>query len=96
VVLCTRYKYYERWATANDFPVENIINDGTTGYETRLGAVANFQLCVRNKKIEDDVMVVCSICTCCFTLCKIGKCFMQYLIEYCITCFLWLGYYFNN
>jgi hypothetical protein len=30
-----KYKYYERWATANDFPVENIINDGTTGYETR-------------------------------------------------------------
>ena len=31
-----RYKYYERWATANDFPVDNIINDGSTVYENRL------------------------------------------------------------
>ncbi|XP_062506583.1 uncharacterized protein LOC134183132 [Corticium candelabrum] len=53
-----KYKYYERWATANDFPVENIINDGTTTYDTRLGAVADFHLCLKIKKIKDDVMVV--------------------------------------
>ncbi|XP_076821348.1 uncharacterized protein LOC143468200 [Clavelina lepadiformis] len=53
-----KYKHYERWATANDFPVENIINDGTTTYESRLGAVADFDLALCNKSIKDDVMVV--------------------------------------
>uniref|UniRef100_A0A4W3HD59 Glucuronokinase with putative uridyl pyrophosphorylase n=1 Tax=Callorhinchus milii TaxID=7868 RepID=A0A4W3HD59_CALMI len=52
-----KYKYYERWATANDFPVENIINDGTTTGETRLGAVADLELLVRSKKFSDDVLV---------------------------------------
>ena len=31
-----RYKHYERWATASEFPIENIVNDGTTTYENRL------------------------------------------------------------
>ncbi|XP_031548705.1 uncharacterized protein LOC116286363 isoform X2 [Actinia tenebrosa] len=53
-----KYKYYERWATAHDFPVENIVNDGTTTFETRLGAVADFELVVRTKNIQDDVVVV--------------------------------------
>ena len=30
-----KYKYYERWATANDFPTENLINDGTTTHAGR-------------------------------------------------------------
>jgi len=55
--LC-RYKHFERWATANDFPVENIINDGTTTRETSLGAVADFSLALRNKNVCDDVVVV--------------------------------------
>ena len=53
-----RYKHYERWATANGFPVENIINDGTTTYDTKLGALADFDLVLRNKNVQDDVMVV--------------------------------------
>ncbi|XP_048588400.1 glucuronokinase 1 isoform X2 [Nematostella vectensis] len=53
-----KYKHYERWATAHDFPVENIINDGTTTFDSRLGAVADFELAIRNKNIQDDVMVV--------------------------------------
>ncbi|XP_041098237.1 glucuronokinase with putative uridyl pyrophosphorylase isoform X2 [Polyodon spathula] len=52
------YKHYERWATANDFPVENIINDGTTTYVTRLGAVADVELAIRSKVLQDDVMVI--------------------------------------
>ncbi|XP_018424099.1 PREDICTED: glucuronokinase 1-like [Nanorana parkeri] len=53
-----KYKHYERWATANDFPVENIINDGTTTYETRLGAVADLELAISSKRISDDIMVI--------------------------------------
>eukprot|EP00927_Polykrikos_kofoidii_P042980 TRINITY_DN37037_c0_g2_i1.p1 TRINITY_DN37037_c0_g2~~TRINITY_DN37037_c0_g2_i1.p1 ORF type:complete len:645 (+),score=77.34 TRINITY_DN37037_c0_g2_i1:124-2058(+) len=54
-----KYKHYERWATANDFPVENIINDGTTTFESRIGAVADLDLVLRSKKISDsDILVV--------------------------------------
>ncbi|XP_041030377.1 glucuronokinase with putative uridyl pyrophosphorylase isoform X6 [Carcharodon carcharias] len=53
-----KYKYYERWATASDFPVENIINDGSTTSRTQLGAVADLELVVRSKRFNDDVMVV--------------------------------------
>ncbi|XP_043936983.1 uncharacterized protein LOC122809496 [Protopterus annectens] len=53
-----KYKHYERWATANDFPVENIINDGTTMHETRLGAVADLDLAIRSKKVQQDVIVI--------------------------------------
>lgn len=54
----SRYKHYERWATANDFPVENVVNDGSTTLEDRLGAVADLELVVRSRKLRDDVMVV--------------------------------------
>ena len=53
-----KYKHYERWATANDFPVENIINDGSTTHDNSLGAVADFELALRNKNVKDPVMVV--------------------------------------
>lgn len=54
----TRYKHYERWATANDFPVENVVNDGSTTLEDRLGAVADLQLAISSRRLEDDIMVV--------------------------------------
>mmetsp|Transcript_105739 Transcript_105739/g.341064 ORF Transcript_105739/g.341064 Transcript_105739/m.341064 type:complete len:627 (-) Transcript_105739:39-1919(-) len=54
-----KYKHYERWATANDFPVENIVNDGTTTFDSRLGSVADLELVLRSKNIRDtDIMVV--------------------------------------
>eukprot|EP01059_Diplonema_ambulator_P003778 TRINITY_DN13482_c0_g1_i2.p1 TRINITY_DN13482_c0_g1~~TRINITY_DN13482_c0_g1_i2.p1 ORF type:complete len:171 (+),score=41.03 TRINITY_DN13482_c0_g1_i2:133-645(+) len=53
-----KYKYYERWATASDFPVENIVNDGSTTHGGRIGAVADFHLAVKTKNITGDVMVV--------------------------------------
>ncbi|XP_061781524.1 glucuronokinase with putative uridyl pyrophosphorylase isoform X2 [Nerophis lumbriciformis] len=53
-----KYKHFERWATANDFPVENIINDGSTTLEDRLGAVADLELAIRSRKLQDDVMVI--------------------------------------
>uniref|UniRef100_A0A3Q1CVQ9 GHMP kinase N-terminal domain-containing protein n=1 Tax=Amphiprion ocellaris TaxID=80972 RepID=A0A3Q1CVQ9_AMPOC len=54
----SRYKHYERWATANDFPVENVINDGSTTLEDRLGAVADLELVIRSRKLQDDIMVI--------------------------------------
>ncbi|XP_075938122.1 glucuronokinase with putative uridyl pyrophosphorylase isoform X3 [Anarhichas minor] len=53
-----KYKYYERWATANDFPVENVVNDGSTTLADRLGAVADLELVIRSRKLQDDIMVI--------------------------------------
>lgn len=54
-----QYKHFERWATANGFPVDNIVNDGTTTYEGRLGAVADLDLVLRAKGLQGaDAMVV--------------------------------------
>uniref|UniRef100_A0A3Q2CA97 Glucuronokinase with putative uridyl pyrophosphorylase n=1 Tax=Cyprinodon variegatus TaxID=28743 RepID=A0A3Q2CA97_CYPVA len=51
------YKYYERWATANDFPVENVVNDGSTTLRDQLGAVADLELVIRSRKLQDDVVI---------------------------------------
>lgn len=53
-----KFKHFERWATANEFPVKNIVNDGSSTEGTRLGAVADFHLAVRTKAIDDHVLVV--------------------------------------
>ena len=56
-----KFKYFERWASSSEFPVENIVNDGTTSYETRIGATADLDLCLRVKEDfvkSEDVMVV--------------------------------------
>ncbi|KAL4647541.1 glucuronokinase 1-like isoform X1 [Arapaima gigas] len=53
-----KYKHYERWATANAFPVENIVNDGTTTLGGRLGAVADLELAIRSRRLQDDIMVI--------------------------------------
>uniref|UniRef100_A0A667YPV0 Glucuronokinase with putative uridyl pyrophosphorylase n=1 Tax=Myripristis murdjan TaxID=586833 RepID=A0A667YPV0_9TELE len=53
-----KYKHFERWATANDFPVENVVNDGSTTLEDQLGAVADLELVIRSRKLQDDIMVI--------------------------------------
>ena len=56
-----KFKYFERWASASEFPVENIVNDGSTSYATRLGATSDLDLCLRVKADyvkNEDVMVV--------------------------------------
>ncbi|XP_064158531.1 glucuronokinase with putative uridyl pyrophosphorylase [Anguilla rostrata] len=53
-----KYKHYERWATANDFPVENVVNDGSTTLEDQLGAVADLELAIRSRRLQDDIMVI--------------------------------------
>ena len=49
-----KFKHYERWATASDFPTDNIVNDGSTDHADRLGSVADLALCLRAKKIVDE------------------------------------------
>lgn len=58
VTNAAKYKYYERWASAHEFPTQNIVNDGTTTYENSLGAIADLDRAIRSKKITDDIMVV--------------------------------------
>ena len=41
------YKHFERWATAASFPVDHIINDGTTGGEYAIGPAASLQILQR-------------------------------------------------
>lgn len=53
-----KYKHYERWASAHEFPLSNIINDGSTTYENSLGGIADVDLALRCKNIKDDIMVV--------------------------------------
>uniref|UniRef100_A0A8C7Z5W0 Nucleotidyl transferase domain-containing protein n=1 Tax=Oryzias sinensis TaxID=183150 RepID=A0A8C7Z5W0_9TELE len=53
-----KYKHYERWATANDFPVENIVNNGSTTLQDQLGAVADLVLAIRSRRLQDDIMVI--------------------------------------
>jgi len=53
-----KFKYFQRWASANDFPLENIINDGTTSVDHALGAVADLELVLRSKQIEKEHVIV--------------------------------------
>ncbi|EGD74001.1 hypothetical protein PTSG_05698 [Salpingoeca rosetta] len=53
-----KYKHYERWATANGFPRQNIINDGTTSSTGGIGAIADLDLAIRSRSIDDDLLVV--------------------------------------
>ncbi|XP_061574729.1 glucuronokinase with putative uridyl pyrophosphorylase [Cololabis saira] len=53
-----KFKHYERWATANGFPVENVVNDGSTRPEDRLGALADLELVIRSRQLQDDVVVI--------------------------------------
>jgi glucuronokinase len=53
-----KYKYFERWGTANDFPMLNIVNNGTTRASADIGTLACVELVLRSKKVAEDVMVV--------------------------------------
>ncbi|XP_042863158.1 probable glucuronokinase 2 isoform X1 [Penaeus japonicus] len=54
-----KYKHFERWATASDFPVENIVNDGSTIPDNALGSVADVELAIRTKNLwENDILVI--------------------------------------
>jgi hypothetical protein len=42
-----KFKYFERWATGKGFRVDDLICNGATIEETRLGDVADVALCLR-------------------------------------------------
>jgi glucuronokinase len=73
-----KFKHFERWASSSEFLVENIINDGTTSYESRLGAVTDFDLVLRIKADQcqgQDIMVVAGDMM--FQVCVNLTCFMR-------------------
>lgn len=54
-----KYKYFERWATASDFPVDNIINDGSTLPTNSIGALADLELVLRTKDLWNyDILII--------------------------------------
>ncbi|KAL5499940.1 hypothetical protein EMCRGX_G011415 [Ephydatia muelleri] len=53
-----KYKYYERWASSHEFPISNILNNGSTTLENSHGAIADLNLVIQCKHIKRDVMVV--------------------------------------
>lgn len=52
------YPRFKLWAEQSGFPLENVVNDGANSNELRLGAVADIALVVKQKKINDDFLVV--------------------------------------
>lgn len=53
-----KYKYYERWASAQEFPISNILNNGSTTLQNSIGAIADLNLVIQCKHIKRDIMVV--------------------------------------
>ena len=48
------FKHFERWATASDFPVDHIINDGTTDAADALSVAASLALVMRRIGLTDS------------------------------------------
>jgi NDP-sugar pyrophosphorylase family protein len=54
----SNYNLFREWASKNDFPVTNLVNDGTTTNEKRMGAIKDINLVLKEKKLDDDLLVV--------------------------------------
>jgi glucuronokinase len=52
------YKHFERWASANDFNRDNIVNNGTTMPSQQHGAMGDVDLVIRCKNITGNLVVV--------------------------------------
>lgn len=52
------YLQFIHWAQDEDFPIENVINDGTKSNEDRLGAVKDIELIVSQKNITEPLVVI--------------------------------------
>lgn len=50
---------FEEWASQSPYSAKiSIIDDGTLTNETRLGAIKDMALCIKEKSIEDDLLVI--------------------------------------
>ncbi|MEW5896699.1 MAG: sugar phosphate nucleotidyltransferase [Nanoarchaeota archaeon] len=60
VVNGSNYASFKKWARECNFPYgkANLVNNGRMSNETRLGAIADIALVVREKEIDDDLLVV--------------------------------------
>jgi NDP-sugar pyrophosphorylase family protein len=56
-LVCNQFYHdaFLKWAQDTGFPVENVINDGTTSNETRLGAVKDMELLVSQKNVAGEL-----------------------------------------
>ena len=52
------FKHFERWATANHFPTDHIINDGTTSGTDALGVAASLALLKRRTSSAESMVVL--------------------------------------
>jgi len=52
------YSQFAQWANRKGFPLSNIVRDTTNANEERLGAVADLELVVEEKKIKSDFLVI--------------------------------------
>lgn len=52
------FRQFKEWARREGFPEENLVNDGTERNEERKGAIGDIALVVKEKKIDDDVLIV--------------------------------------
>ena len=53
-----KYKAYERWATSKGLPVRNVVNNGTTTKEGRLGAARDLLKGLTRAKATDEDLLV--------------------------------------
>ena len=62
VILVSNHKFFRdfsAWASGRSFPWKlTVIDDGSTGNENRLGAVADLDFAVRESNIRDDALVL--------------------------------------
>ncbi len=61
VIVVTNAKFaghFERWAARYEGPSVSVVNDGTTSDETKLGAIGDLALALRERNVADDVIVV--------------------------------------
>jgi NDP-sugar pyrophosphorylase family protein len=49
---------YVEWAKQVGVPADNIVNDGTTSNDNRIGAIADIKLVIEKAKIDDDLMIL--------------------------------------
>ncbi len=63
------YRAFEAWALSfqeksgvagKSLPILEIVNDGTSCNEERLGSIGDLEFVLRTEKIDDDLLVICS------------------------------------